>query len=77
MLRYAVLVPCEPLFCCRPDFIYQIELKAYGLVVPSFIVVIYPVACESDLGWDDSFISVCQLEWCLYCRCPYRRSIRP
>ena len=50
MLRYAVLVLCEPLFCCRPDFIYQIELKAYGLVVPSFVVVIYPVACESNLG---------------------------
>ena len=31
MLRYVVLVPCEPLFCCRPDFIYQIELKAYAL----------------------------------------------
>ena len=28
MFRHAVLVPCEPLFCCRPDFIYQIELKA-------------------------------------------------
>ena len=59
MLRHAVLVPYEPLFCCRPDFIYQIKLKAYGLVVPSFVVVIYPVACESNLGWDDHFISVC------------------
>ena len=59
MLRHAVLVPCEPLFCCRLDFIYQIELKAYGLVVPSFVVVIYLVACEFDLDWDDRFISVC------------------
>ena len=59
MLCHAVLVPCEPLFCCRPDFIYQIELKAYGLVIPSFVVVIYPVACEFDLGWDDRLISVC------------------
>ena len=62
MFRHAVLVLCEPLFCYRPYFIYQIELKAYGLVVPSFVVVIYPVACESDLGWDDHFISVCQSE---------------
>ena len=59
MLRHAVLVPCEPLFCYRLDFIYQIELKAYGLVVPSFVVVIYPVACEFDLGWDERFIAVC------------------
>ena len=50
MLHHVVLVLCEPLFYCRPDFIYQIELKAYGLVVPSFVVVIYPVACESNLG---------------------------
>ena len=59
MFRHAVLVSCEPLFYYRPDFIYQIELKAYGLVVPSFVVVIYPLACEFDLGWDDLFISVC------------------
>ena len=59
MPRHVVLVPCEPLFCCRSDFIYQIKLKAYGLVVPSFVVVFYPVACESDLDWDDRFISVC------------------
>ena len=50
MLCHAVLVLCEPLFYCRPDFIYQIKLKAYGLVVPSFVVVIYPIACESNLG---------------------------
>ena len=59
MLRYAVLLSCKPLFCYRPDFIYQIELKAYGLVIPYFVVVIYPVAYESDLGWDDHFISIC------------------
>ena len=58
MLRHAVLVQCEPLFYCRPDFIYQIELKAYDLVVLSFVMVIYPVACKSDLGWDDYLILV-------------------
>ena len=58
MLCHAVLVPCKPLFCCRPDFIYQIELKAYGLVVPAFIMVVYPIACKSDLGWDDCLISI-------------------
>ena len=58
MLCHAVLVPCEPLFCYCPDFIYQIELKAYGLVVPAFIVVVYPIACKSDLGWDDCLISI-------------------
>ena len=50
MLRYAVLVLCEPLFCYCPNFIYQIELKAYGLVIPCFVVVIYPVAYEFDFG---------------------------
>ena len=50
MLRHAVLVPCDPLFCCRLDFIYQIELKAYGLVIAAFVVVVYLVACKSDLG---------------------------
>ena len=58
MLRHAVLVPCKPLFCCRPDFFYQIELKAYGLIIPAFIVVMYLVACKSDLGWDDYFTFV-------------------
>ena len=58
MLRHAILVSCEPLFYCRPDFIYQIELKAYGLVIPAFIVVVYPIACKSDLGWDDCLTSV-------------------
>ena len=77
MLRYAVLVLCKPLFCYCPNFIYQIELKAYGLVIPCFVVVIYPVACESDFGWDDRFISICQLEWCLSRRCPCRRPVRP
>ena len=77
MLCHAVLVPCEPLFCYRPDFIYQIELKAYGLVIPCFIVVIYPVACEFDLNWDDCFIFVCQSEWCLSRRCPCRRFVCP
>ena len=50
MFRHAILVLCEPLFCYRPDFIYQIKLKAYGLIVPCFVVVIYPIACESDLS---------------------------
>ena len=77
MLRHVVLVPCEPLFCYCPNFINQIELKAYGLVIPCFVVVIYPVACESDFGWDDRFISICQLEWCLSRRCPCRRPVRP
>ena len=58
MLRHAVLVPSETLFCCCPDFIYQIKLKAYGLVVLAFVVVMYPVACKSDLSWDDRFIFV-------------------
>ena len=58
MLCHVVLVLCEPLFCCRLDFIYQIELKAYGLVIPTFVVVMYPVACKSNLGWDDCLISV-------------------
>ena len=58
MLRHAVLVPCKPLFCCRLNFIYQIKLKAYGLVVPAFIVVMYLVTYKSDLGWDDRFIFV-------------------
>ena len=53
MLRHAILVSCEPLFYCRPDFIYQIELKAYGFIIPAFIVVVYPIACKSDLDWDD------------------------
>ena len=51
MLRHVILVPCEPLFCCRPDFIYQIELKAYGLVIPAFVMVVYPIACKSDFSW--------------------------
>ena len=58
MFRHAVLVSCEPLFCCRPDFIYQIELKAYGLIIPTFIVVVYPVAYKSNLGWDDCLTSI-------------------
>ena len=58
MLRYAVLVPCEPLFYCLPDFTYQIELKEYGLIIPAFIVVVYPIACKSDLGWDDCLTSI-------------------
>ena len=77
MLRHAVLVSCEPLFCYRLDFIYQIMLKAYGLVIPCFVVVIYPVACESDLGWDNRFISICQPKWCFSCRCPCCRSVCP
>ena len=55
MLCHAVLVLCEPLFCCH----LEIELKVYSLVVPSFVMVIYLIACESDLGWDGNFISVC------------------
>ena len=50
MFCHAVLVPCEPLFFYRPNFIYQIKLKAYGFIVHAFIVVTYPVACKSDLG---------------------------
>ena len=58
MLHHVVLVLCEPLFCYRPNFIYQIEMKAYGLVILAFVVVMYPVACKSDLGWDDCLTSV-------------------
>ena len=58
VLHHAVLIPYEPLFCCRPDFVYQIELKKYSLFVLAFVMVVYPVTCKSDLDWDDCLISV-------------------
>ena len=77
VLHHAVLVPYEPLFCCLPDFVYQIELQTYGLVVPAFIMVVYPVAYKSDLDQDDCLISVRQPKQCLSCGCSRRRSVCP
>ena len=59
VLRHAILVPYKPLFCYRPDFVYQIKLKAYGFIVLAFVMIVYPVACKPNLGWDDCLISVC------------------
>ena len=57
--RHEILIPCQPLLCCCPDFVHQVELKAYGLFVFILVVVLHLIACEPYFYWDDSVASVC------------------
>ena len=77
VLGHEVLLQSEPLFSCRPDFVHQVKLQTHGLVVPRFIMIVHPIACESYLSWNNCLAPVCQSERRLPYRCSGRRSICP
>ena len=77
MLSHEVLVLCESLFSYRPNFVHQIELQMHEIIVPSCIIIVHLVACESDLSWDNCLAPVSQPKQCLPYGCSGCCSIRP
>ena len=56
---HEILIPHQSLLRCGADFIHQVELKAHGLLILIFVVVLHPIACEPYFYWDDSVASIC------------------
>ena len=59
VFRHEILIPRQSLLCYYTDFVDQIQLKANGLIILPFYVVLHSIACESYFRGDNSVTPIC------------------